>query len=127
MYWCARELVGIEDVYLDAEFYSADVLQSLNASGAEYVMSDPKGDRLKRFEKRMRHDVAVKQDHGVFGPIEGFGKGYARTNIVVTPSIQNPDKTVLFATNKEVKDEIGLESETGCRDGGRVQPLGRAR
>lgn len=109
LYWRARELVGIEDVYLDAEFYSADVLQSLNASGAEYVMSAPKGDRLKRFEKRMRHDVAVKQDHGVFGPIEGIGKGYARTNIVAKPSIQNPDKTVLFATNKEVKDEIGLD------------------
>ena len=56
----------------------------------------------------MRHDVDVKQDHGGFGPVEGFGEGCARMNIVATPSIQNPDKTVLYATNKDVNDENRL-------------------
>ncbi len=54
-------------------------------------------------------DVAVKRDHGVFGPVEGMGKAYAKTNIVALPSNQNPDKTVMFATDKDVRDEIGLD------------------
>lgn len=109
LYWRAREVVSIEEAYLDAEFYSADVLWSLNEAPSKYVMSAPKRDRLKRFEKRMDNDVAVKVDHGVFGPVEGMGKAYAKTNIVAMPSNRNPNKTVMFATDKDVRDEIGLD------------------
>jgi hypothetical protein len=107
LYWRAQEIVSIEEAYLDAEFYSAGVLWSLNESPSQYVVSAPKRDRLKRFEKRMDEEVAVKRDHGVFGPVEGLGKAYAKTNIVAMPSNRNPDKTVMFATNKDVRDEIG--------------------
>lgn len=109
LYWRARELVNIEEAYLDAGFYSADVLWSLNETQSEYIISAPKRDRLKRFEKRMRNDVAVKQDYGVSGSVEGLGKTYAKTNIMAMPSNQNPDKTVMFATNKDVRDEISLD------------------
>jgi len=109
LYWRARELVSIKDAYLDAEFYSAGVLWSLNETPSEYVISAPMRDRLKRFEEQMDKDVAVKRDHGVFGPVEGLGDTYAKTNIVALPSNQNPDKTVMFATNKDVRDEISLD------------------
>jgi len=109
LYWRARELVGVEEVFLDAEFFGADSLRSLNETGAEYVMSAPKDKRLKRWLETTKHDVAVKQDHSVFGPVEGVGREYVKTNIVAKPSIQNPDKTVLFATSKDVRDEIGLD------------------
>ena len=40
---------------------------------------------------------------------EGRGKTYAKTDIVAMPSNRNPDKTVMFAADKEVRDEIGLD------------------
>ena len=101
--------MSIKDAFLDAEFYAAGVLWSLNETPSEYVLSAPMRDRLKRFEKRIENDVAVKRDHGVFGPVEGLGKTYAKTNIVAVPSNKNPDNTVMFATNKDVRDEIGLD------------------
>ena len=101
--------MAIEEGYLDAEFYAAGVLWSLNESPSNYVLSAPKRDRLKRFEKRMENDVAVKRDHGVFGLVDGLGKAYAKTNIVAMPSNRNPNKTVMFATDKDVRDEIGLD------------------
>ncbi|MFQ3318595.1 MAG: hypothetical protein ACI8UR_001043 [Natronomonas sp.] len=60
LYWRAREILSIEEAYLDAEFYSAGVLWSLNETPSKYVMSAPKRDRLKRFEKRMDDDVSSK-------------------------------------------------------------------
>jgi len=49
------------------------------------------------------------QPHGVFGPVEGMGKTYAKTNIVAMPGNRNPDKTVMFGTDKDVRGEIGLD------------------
>lgn len=115
LYWRAREIVSIEEAYLDAGFFSAGVLWSLNETGSDYVMSARKGKRLKRWEERnlQRNDVAVERDYGVsgsYGSIEGVsGDEYARTNIVGIPHRDNPEKTVLFATNKDVRDEIGLD------------------
>ncbi|MFB6073376.1 MAG: hypothetical protein ABEJ89_00020 [Haloarculaceae archaeon] len=122
VYWRARELVSIETVYLDAGFFSADGLWSLNETPSDYVMSVPKNVRFKRWLDTTENEVAVKQDHGVFGPIEGVGRDYAKTNIVAKPSIQNPDKTVLFATNKDVRDEIGLDRRRAVE---RTEPYSR--
>jgi len=59
------------------------------------------------------YDVAVEWDYGVFGPygsIEGVAADqYARTNTVGIPHRENPEKTTLFATNMDVRDEIGLD------------------
>ena len=68
--------MAIEEAYLDAGFYSAGVLWSLNETGSHYVMSAPKDPALKRWEQRnlQMHDVAVKRDYGVsgsYGSIEG--------------------------------------------------------
>lgn len=41
--------------------------------------------------------------------IKFVNAGPSKTNIVAKPSIRNSDKTVLFATNKDVKDEIGFD------------------
>jgi len=115
LYWRAREIVSIEEAYLDAGYYSAGVLWSLNETGSDYVVSARKGKRLKRWEERnlQRHDVAVERDYGVsgsYGSIEGVpADEYARTNIVGIPHRDNPEKTVVFATNKDVRDEIGLD------------------
>lgn len=61
LYWRARELVAIEEAYLDAGFYAAGVLWSLNETGSNYVVSAQKGKRLKRWEQRnlQTRDVAV--------------------------------------------------------------------
>ena len=115
LYWRARELVAIEEAYLDAGFFSAGALWSLNETGSHYVMSAPKDPALKRWEQRnlQMHDVAVERDYGVsgsYGSIEGVpADEYAKTNIVAIPHRENPEKTVLFATNKDVRDEIGLD------------------
>jgi hypothetical protein len=116
LYWQAREMVSIDTLYLDAGFYSADGLQSVNEAEADYVMSAPKDERLKRWLADVDCEVAVKHDHSVFGPIKGAGREYVQTTIVAKPSIQNPDKTVLFATSKDVDDEIGLDRESASEE-----------
>jgi len=59
----------IEESYLDAEFYAAGVLWSLNETGSNYVVSARKAKRLKRWEERnlQMHNVAVERDYGVSG------------------------------------------------------------
>jgi len=51
-------------------------------------------------------------------PRRGDGKTYAKTNIVAMPSNRNPDKTVIFATDKDVRDEIGLDRRRESGGGG---------
>ena len=39
LYWRARDIVSIEEAYLDAEFYAVGVLWSLSETGSNYVVS----------------------------------------------------------------------------------------
>jgi hypothetical protein len=117
LYWRAQEMVSIDVLYLDAGFFSADCLQSLNETSSDYVMSAPKdGDRLGPWVEDIDAEVAVKRDHAVFGPVKGKGRAYVHTNIVAKPSIRDPDSTVLFATNKDVKDEIGIDRRWASKE-----------
>lgn len=57
--------------------------------------------------------MAVECDYGVsgsYGSVEGVSADrYVKTNIVGIPHRKNSEKTVLFATNKDVRDEIRLD------------------
>jgi hypothetical protein len=114
LYWRARDIVSIEEAYLDAEFYAAGVLWSLNETGSNYAVSAPRDGGSSAGSRTLpMHDVAVERDYGVsgsYGSIEGVAADqYARTNIVGIPHREIPEKTALFATNKDVRDEIGLD------------------
>jgi hypothetical protein len=116
LYWRAREMIPISECYLDAAFYGAGVIWSLDEADVTYVMSAKQDVRIQRWLKTLDHDVGVKQNHGVFGPVEGLGRRYVKTNLVAKPSIRNSDRTVVFATNKDVDDEIGLDRRYAVRD-----------
>ncbi|WP_232700822.1 transposase [Halobacterium wangiae] len=110
IYWAAAEHVSIRMVYADAEFYSAEVIQTLEESGSNYAIRVPKNDRVKRQIARANHDVWVEEDVGIYGPtVGGSTSDRVETTHVGVPKNQNPDETVVFATNMDVDDEIEMD------------------
>lgn len=109
LFWRARELVSIEEMYMDGAFYGAGVFQSLHETGSDYVVAAPRDPRIERWLDAADNDVAVKQDHGLPRRPTEPGPEYVRTNLVAMPSHSNPERTVVFATNKAVRDEIGYD------------------
>jgi hypothetical protein len=110
IYWAAAEHVSIQMVYADAEFYSAEVIQTLEESGSNYAIRVPKNNRVKRQIARANHDIWVQEDVGIYGPtVGGSTSDRVETTHVGVPKNQNPDETVVFATNQDVDDEIELD------------------
>lgn len=96
----AREHVGIDTVYADSEFCSVDSMRALDSAGVDYVIPSPKNKRVKREIERMRGDIKVKRDYGIYGPVSGGGtQERAGTNLVLLLSTQDAEKTVAFTTN----------------------------
>ncbi|GAA0266831.1 transposase [Halobacterium noricense] len=110
IYWAAAEHVSIQTVYADAEFYSAEVIQTLEESSSNYLIRVPANKRVKRQIARANHDVWVEEDVGIYGPtVGGSTRERVETTHVGVPKNQNPDETVVFATNQDVDDEIELD------------------
>jgi len=110
LYWTAREHVSISTIYADAEFCSVDVIRACEEAGVKYLIPTPKNVRVKRFIRRMKHDVAVKQDYTMYGEVlGGVTNEPGSTTLVAVPLSNDSEKTVAFITNKEVDDEIGLD------------------
>lgn len=110
IYWTAAEHVSIQTVYADAEFYSAEVIQTLEESGSNYVIRVPANDRVKRQMARANHDVWIEKEVGIYGPTaDGGTSERVETTHVGVPKNQSPDETVVFATNQDVDDEIEMD------------------
>ncbi len=96
----------IGTIYTDSEFCSAGTIRVLERENVEYIIPSPKNKRVKREIGRMRHDVKVIQDYGIYGPVpSGQTQKRGGTNLVLVPSTQNANKTVAFITSKDVSDE----------------------
>lgn len=106
----AKQHVHIDTVYADAAFASADVVRALEQHHVHYVISKPKDVRVKRFIRRMDHDVAVNHEYTIYGNVLGGPTNApAETTLVAVPSSYDEDKTVACITNKDVHAEIGVE------------------
>lgn len=106
----AKQYVTISTVYADAAFAAADVVRALEQYQLLYVIPKSKDARVKRFIRRMDHDVAVKHEHVIYGDVLGGPTNApAETTFVAVPSNRDEDKTVAFITNKDVHAEIGVE------------------
>ncbi|PSQ22528.1 hypothetical protein BRD04_04375 [Halobacteriales archaeon QS_9_67_17] len=116
LYWAAREHVTISEVYADAEFYAADVIEAFREAGVSYIIHAPHDERIARFIDRMDHDVAVKHAHAIYGPVAG-GPTNSRTEttLAAVPKADTPSETVVFATNMDVDDEIGVDRRSTKR------------
>lgn len=72
-------------------------------------MAAQRDPRMKRWLETTDHDVAVKQERGIPHEATGLEPQYVYTNLVAMPSQSNPERTVTFATNRSVRDEIGYD------------------
>lgn len=108
----AKQYVRIDTVYADAAFAAADVIRALEQHHMRYVISMPHRARVKRFIRRMEHDVAVNHEHTIYGKVRGGASNTpAETTLVAVPSNHDEEKSVAFITNKDVHAEIGVERE----------------
>jgi hypothetical protein len=106
----ASKHVRMSTVYADAEFTACDVVAACEEYGVDYVIPKPKTPSVKRFIKRMNHDVAVKQNYAMYGHVRGQPTNTRiETNLVAVPSSKTEGKTVAFITNKDINDEIQLD------------------
>lgn len=124
LYWQAREHVSIKMVYADREFYSADVIRTLNETGSKYIIAVPQRKRLKREVQRMSNDVKVT-DWALYGPVAGEpGDTRVETTMAFVPKRRDDeakDETesddedeqgvATFATNLDIDDELRLDRE----------------
>jgi hypothetical protein len=102
----AREHVPIGTVYADAEFCAAGTFRVLNDANLDFVIPSPKNQRVKREIERMEHDIEVREDYGIYGPVpSGETQKRGVANLILLPSSADPEKTVAFTTNKDVSDE----------------------
>jgi hypothetical protein len=110
LYWDAAEHVNIKRVYADSEFYTTETVKSLNEAGTDFVISVPRNQRVKRQIERADQDVWVRKNLGIRGSTSGGPtNSRAEVNHVGIPSNSDPEKTVVFATNEGLDDEIGLD------------------
>ncbi|WP_435182082.1 transposase [Halorussus sp. AFM4] len=108
----ARQHVSINTVYADRAFATAEVIQVLNREHVRYVIPVPKNNRTKREIDRMKHDVKVLREYGVYGGgTMGRTNERAETTLALVPSTRDDSKTVSFYTNYDVTDEIQLDRE----------------
>jgi hypothetical protein len=108
----ASKHVRMSTVYADAEFAACDVVAACEEYGVDYVIPKPKTPSVKRFIKRMNHDIAVKQNYAMYGHVRGQSTNTrVETNLVAVPSSKTEGKTVAFITNKDVRDEIQLDRD----------------
>jgi hypothetical protein len=106
----AREHVSILTVYADSEFCSVDSIRALEDAGLRFVIPSPKNKRVKREIGRMRQDIEIREDYGIYGAVsDGGTRERGAANLVLLPSTADPEKTVAFMTNKYVK--AGTETE----------------
>ncbi|WP_251343767.1 transposase [Haloplanus halophilus] len=105
----ASEHVSVQRVYADAEFYAVDTIRALQAARTDFVIRVPANERVKRWIRRANHDVWVKKNKTIYGRTPEKSNGAVRATHVGVPKRTNPEKTVVFATNSEVDDEIALD------------------
>lgn len=110
----AQEYFRIGTVLADSEFSSVGVIHALEELGVEYLIKQPHKIREKRFIRRMTDEVEVKRGHGMYSQDKGWG----RTTLVAVPadrhsesagdedSPEDTDETVVFITNKTLKDRL---------------------
>lgn len=65
----AKTHLSIGTVYADAEFCSTGTIRVLDAENVNYVFPSPRNKRVKRDIERMKHDIKVKKDYGIHGPV----------------------------------------------------------
>lgn len=108
----AKQHLPIGMVYADSEFCSVGTIRILDRENVDYIIPSPKNTRVKREIDRMRNDVKVINDYGMYGPVpDGRTQKRAGTNLVLLPSTANPEKTVAFITSEDVSDETEQERE----------------
>ena len=106
----AKQHVRIDTVYADAAFAAADVIRAMEQHRLDYIVRQPKNERVERFIDRMDEDVAVKHGHGIYGPVSGgASRSRAETTLVAVPKDTDEDETVAFICNKDVDDEIAFD------------------
>jgi hypothetical protein len=106
----AREHVSISTVYADSEFCSVDSIRALEDASVRFVIPSPKNKRVKREIGRMKQDIEIREDYGIYGAVSGGStQERAAANLILLPSTKDPEKTVAFMTNKDVK--AGTETE----------------
>lgn len=107
------ELLNINHVYADAEFFAADVIQALDRAGVSYIIRAANNSRVKRLKNRATHSVWVEENHAIHGPTEsGPTNDRVETTLVGIPSYNDDSQTVVFATNTDLDDEIELDRLT---------------
>ena len=105
-----RANVRVSRVFADREFHSADVVAALEERNLFYVIPARRDERIKRFIDGIDEKVAVKHEHGFYGPVKG-GPNNSRveTTLVGLPPDEDYDHCQVFLTNLGVDDEIGLD------------------
>ena len=105
-----RANLSVYRVFADMEFHAADVVDALEQRGLFYVIPARRDERVKRLIARKNHEVTVKDDYRLYGPVKGGRrKTRAVTTLVVLPPDEDRDHYQPFLTNLDVNDEIGLD------------------
>lgn len=102
--------VSIGTLYADRAFATTDVIRVLNRRSLNYVIPVRRNARITRRISRMKQDVEVVDEYGVYGEQRGRGtQKRAETTLVLLPSQQSSSDAAAFYTDLDVDDSTSLD------------------